>query len=640
MDFFTQQEKARDQSRNLVLMYGVGVLFICVAVAGLGALVALSTQNGERGPDMGAVGAAAGFGALLAAVTIGIGTLYRLGQLRSGGAGVAEALGGRLIDPATRDADERRVLNVVEEMAIASGVPVPPVYMLRNEPRVNAFAAGYSPGDAVIGVTKGCVKGLTRDELQGVIAHEFSHILNGDMRLNIRLIGLLYGILSITIVGRVVMRYAPEVIRSKDGMPVAAGMFVIGGVLLAIGGIGAFAAHLIQAAVSRQREFLADASAVQFTRNPGGIRDALRRIGGTPLRSKLRSPRAEESAHMFFGKSTSAGSFFGPAFATHPPLPKRIRAIDPSWDGSMLEPIVTAAELDRAASPETANRPPRPQPPVDKAAALIPLLALAGNLTEAHVEYARSLIQSIPAPLREAARSTYSARAVVAVLLLSDDKEVRGAQMAVIERAEPGLARTVAQLIPPDSAIRSKHRLPLLDMSLSALSGMTPAQHDAFRTMCRGLIDADNATSPFEWVTLRVLERHLDERFGQAKKPIVQYYNLKSLEREVSVLLSSFAYGTRGESELREAFKIGADALRLPGVQLLPRQECTLRGIEEAMDRLQTAAPQRKRELLTACALVAASDKTITTAESELLRAVGDVLGVPTPPLLPGQPVA
>jgi Zn-dependent protease with chaperone function len=208
-------------------------------------------------------------------------------------------------------------------MALAAGVPMPQVYVLDQDAGINAFAAGHSPEDAAIGITRGGMTLLTRDELQGVIGHEFSHLLNGDMRLNIRIMGVLFGIVCLTVIGRVLL-YA------RGGNRGRAPMLLLGVALLVIGALGVLFGRLIQAALSRQREMLADASAVQFTRNPAGLAGALRKIGRVGAR--IDSPHAGEVSHMFFENGLGKPVFGW--LATHPPLAERIRALDPGWDGS------------------------------------------------------------------------------------------------------------------------------------------------------------------------------------------------------------------------------------------------------------------------------------------------------------------
>ena len=349
-DFFARQDHARRQTLRLIVLFALSVAAIIIAiylVVAVGFSAAESTTHHvglpasmehyaavpHRGlwqPDL-FLGIAAG---TLLVVTLG--SLYKIAELSAGGETVALMMGGRAVDPQTTDLAERRLLNIVEEMALASGVPVPPVYVMDNEPSINAFAAGHQPGDAVVTVSAGACAYLSREELQGVMGHEFSHILNGDMRLNLRLIGVVNGILVLAILGYYLLairRPAPR--RSDRENNSGAAIFFLGLALVILGYLGVFFGNLIKAAISRQREFLADASAVQFTRYPGGIAGALKKIGGLEEGSHIRDAHAAEISHMFFGDAF-AGSFFR-LFATHPPLDERIRALEPDFDGNFPE---------------------------------------------------------------------------------------------------------------------------------------------------------------------------------------------------------------------------------------------------------------------------------------------------------------
>jgi Zn-dependent protease with chaperone function len=334
VNFFEHQDRARSSTRTLVLLFvaAIATLIIITTFLVVTVLSLTETQNGPSSVNFDVVTSD-----VFLLVTVGVlsvvvlGTLFRFAQLRGGGRSVAQGLGGRLLNVQTRDADERKVLNVVEEIAIASGTPVPEVYLI-EDPAINAFAAGFRPQDAVIGITRGSIQQLNRDELQGVIAHEFSHIFNGDMRLNIRLIGWLYGITVIGMIGYYMLRgsqYSYSMRNRKNGK---GSLMLLGLGFLVVGYGGTFFGNLIKAAVSRQREFLADASAVQFTRNPEGIGGALKKIGGYPGGTRLAAGNAAEISHMLFGEGLRSG-FFG-LFATHPSLDERIQRIDPSWIGS------------------------------------------------------------------------------------------------------------------------------------------------------------------------------------------------------------------------------------------------------------------------------------------------------------------
>jgi len=656
-DFFGRQETARKRTGLLVFLYICAVVLTCAAVAGLMTLVALyvgSKGPSNRGPDVMMLALFAGGGAVGAALLIAGGTAYRISELRGGGSSVALALGGRPIDQSTKDADERMVLNVVEEMAIASGVPVPPVYMMENERSINAFAAGYSPGDAVIGVTKGCVHGLTRDEFQGVMAHEFSHILNGDMRLNIRLIGVLGGIVLLSLAGYTLLRatYYGSLARSKDNKAAAA-IPILGIGLIIIGGIGSAFARLIQAAVSRQREFLADASAVQFTRNPDGIGDALRRIGGTP-KGYIENAHSREMSHLFFANAVYANSLFGASLASHPPLKKRIRAVLPTWDGTYLEP---RPQKEKARNKGKKSGPRQQLEDIMRermggaptgAAAALPLVALIGTAGLEHAGHARTLLDRMPCALKEAARDPYGCRAVVYALLMhwTDDDASLRRQLGILDaQGDTGVAALVRSLAKDVAPLDNDLRLPLVDLCLGSLSRLSEAQHTTFRTIAHKLAMADDELTTIEWALLRIVETHLDDRFGKAKPPSVKYYALGQLGPQISTMLGAIARsGNQEPGEAQRAFDAGATILArgsgkamVPDLAMPPATERTPAKLDAAITELRAVAPRIKAKLLEAAAVVVAHDHEVTPAEADLLRAFADLLGVPMPPLLPGQ---
>ncbi|MBK1859645.1 M48 family metallopeptidase, partial [Cerasicoccus arenae] len=337
MDFFAAQDDAHSRTKLLIVYFVLAVISIIASLYLLCMVFYSYSSTPENQPtrwvlwNLPTLAGVSGFVVLL----VGGASLSKIAQLKGGGGVVAKSVGGRKVDPGTRDPDERKLMNVVEEMAIASGTAVPEVYLLDKEDGINGFAAGYTPDDAAIAVTRGCVQRLSRDELQGVIAHEFSHILNGDMRMNIKLMGVLFGILLISIIGEGIMRAGfwgnVGARRDRDNKGNAIMLFGIG--VMIIGYVGVFFGRLIQSAISREREYLADASAVQFTRNPEGIGGALMRIGGAG--STVNHHHTSETAHFFFANALK--SSFGGAFATHPPLDVRIKRVMPNWDGKFLD---------------------------------------------------------------------------------------------------------------------------------------------------------------------------------------------------------------------------------------------------------------------------------------------------------------
>ncbi|MCX7677501.1 MAG: M48 family metallopeptidase, partial [Alteraurantiacibacter sp.] len=549
MDFFERQDKARRNTKWLVFYFVMAVVCIIGAVylACLLIFAGLSSQHHSRDGRAGVtlwnpqIFSCAVLGTLAVVVC---GSAYKMSELSTGGGAVARALGGRLVQPNTSDPDERKLLNVVEEMAIASGVPVPQVYVLDQEQGINAFAAGHTPSDAAIGVTRGCMRLLKRDELQGVIGHEFSHILNGDMRLNVRLIGMIFGILCLTVVGRIMLRTRGR----KNPLP------LLGLALILIGSVGVFFGRLIQAAVCRQREFLADASAVQFTRNPSGLSGALQKIGGLIYGSQLKTEHAAEASHLFFGNAM--GQAFLNAFATHPPLEERIRAIDPGWDGTF--PRVQAAGPDAdlvagagraAVAPQGTERMRakaslRPAaaglaPPLIRPQTVLPGL---GQPTPLHLRYAEELRNSFPDDLQSAARSPEGAVALIYALLLSPDAATRRAQIAGLqERTPPEVFERITALLPQMAVVATRARLPLVELALPALRMLRPEEFGRFTQTLQWLIESDRQIDLFEYMLQKVIVRHLMPHFAKARPPVTQYYTLNPLLPDCAVLLSALA---------------------------------------------------------------------------------------------------
>ena len=653
MDFFDRQDVARRKTGLLVVLFALATLSIIASVylVVAAAMVYATKEVDFWHPELLVVATVA-----TVAVIAG-GSLYKIAALRGGGSVVAASLDGKLIAQDTTDVTERKVLNVVEEMAIASGTPVPPVYMMQNEKGINAFAAGYTTNDAVIGVTRGCVEHLSRDELQGVIAHEFSHIFNGDMRLNIRLIGILNGILIIGMIGYFVMRTMFYTgggrRRGKDGGATLA-ILAIGVGLMIVGFLGTLFGNMIKAAVSRQREYLADASAVQFTRDPGAVAGALKKIGS--LGSSVGNPAAAEVSHMFFARAITSG--LNSMFSTHPPLKSRILRIDPGWEGTFPEfdprkppapsrqvkekqarrdgidvgEIVTGAAILASATAGASAKP-------GDTATAGGGVAQIGQPTPAHVEYAAQLLHGLPAPVAEAAREPYGARAVIYALLINREEDACGKQLQCLaDRADTGVEKLTHELLDPIQELDERARLPLLDLATPALRELSPSQYAAFRENVNVLVAADDKIDLFEWVLQRMILHHLEPQFGNPEPTRVQYHSLKPLVGQCAILLSAFSYaGHRDPAEAEAAFEQGKTRLGMPSLRLVDRERSGLADLDAALDVLNTASFKRKRELLEAGAACIRWDKQVTVHEAELLRGIADSLGCPMPPLLPGQ---
>ena len=511
MQFFEQQDQARGRTTLLVSLFFVAVLGLVVAAsAATHFVLALEHPPGE--PYTLAHLKLVGTAAIVTTAVIFFGSAYRLLQLRGGGVKVAETLGGTLVHPGTTDLLERRVINVVEEMAIAAGLPVPPVYLMAGETGINAFAAGWSPNDAVIGVTRGTLEGLSRDQLQGVIAHEFSHILNRDCALNMRLMGVLHGIVVISIIGRILIQMGTgsrhRTTSKSDG---AIQFAVVGAAIWLFGSLGVLLARIIQSAVSRQREFLADASAVQFTRNPEGIGGALATIGSQS--SVLSTPRGGETSHMLIGEPSQT-SFFG--LASHPPLFERIKRVLPQWDGefaTIATPPGSVIKALQSSSKETPNDEISGEEVVqDLLTGGVPTMGGgipgAGGMAEAVVgglilegaggqpaspqtaatspsqapplTRAAQLLSSIPQPLRAAAAEPFAARALIFAWLLDEDPSARATQLAILG-GDPALTDETERLhtfLPSSTSPHSCRS----STSPSELSQLSPSRRESAST--------------------------------------------------------------------------------------------------------------------------------------------------------------
>lgn len=612
MRFFAQQEHARRQTRKLVFLFALAVLAI---VAAVNAALALAWSWTQTGVVFGMRDWPRGFFATNTAVTLALiatGTLIEMFNLRDGGDAVAQMAGGRRVSPSSTDLLERRLLNVVEEMAIASGIAVPGVYLLDRETSINAFAAGYNPEQAVVAVTRGALARLTRDELQGVIAHEFSHILNGDMRLNIRLIGLLAGIQMIAGFGRHLVdfgRYgwSGRELQRKQGA-LRALLVLSGAAMLTVGYIGVVFGRLIKAAVSRQREFLADASAVQFTRQPDGIGNALRKIaglarGGQPG-SRITHPNAEQLSHLFLGAPVRA--LARGWLATHPPVEERLRRIY----GRYMAPL-DARELP---------------PPSVQATVLpdIPYQSTAFAPTPSVAADPALLPPAVDAALRQ----PYAACDLVHALLL-EQGEGRAAQLAVLT---PPQARMADHLAKEIAGLPSSARLPLLDLAMPALKELDAAGRQALLASVERLIAADRRMTLAEFAIRTVLARRLSARAG---RPVpVLYSELSAARASCRVLLSMVAHATSLPGATDAAARFAGGAARLPQAglssgDLMPIAEIGYAAVSEALERSHRLAPLAKPLLIKA--LLAAAGVPLTVQGADLLRAICAGLEAPVP---------
>lgn len=642
MNFFESQDRVRKKTTLLVVLFVLAVIAL-ILMTNLLVMFVFGFIDSQQLRDGGSLvrqmdwQTFAAVGAGVSAVVLA-GSLYKIMALSAGGKIVAESLGGQLIPRNTQDLKQRKLLNVVEEMAIASGTPAPPVYLLVNEPGINAFAAGFSPRDAVIGVTQGTIDHLNREQLQGVIAHEFSHIFNGDMRLNIRLMGALNGILILGMLGYYLLYSSSLTGRrrgnSKDGGAIIA--LAIG--LMAIGFAGTFFGALIKASVSRQREFLADASAVQFTRNPNGIAGALKRIGGLASGSIVENPGAPEVSHAFFAQGISG--FMQMLSATHPPLAKRILRIDPSWDGKFDSSDRPDAAQDGIQAGEASNM--TRQAVAKQVGTLAAGAAMAGAMAaidqigkpkQEAVDSARSLLSELSIAIKEAAREPHGARAIIYAMVLDHRQEVRARQLKQLQDyADPDVYALTLTLMPQMADLDIKFRLPLIDIAIPALKQLSPSQYQAFKKNLIALIEMDSRVDLLEWSLQKILFRHLDGQFFKLAPMTARYSDPASLGEEIQVVLSVLAHaGAENQGAAEEAFTASVQALESSGLALLAKDQLRISDLDLALVKLDQLKPLAKSRLLKACVASIWHDQRATAVEAELLRAFASVLDCPMP---------
>lgn len=629
MNFFEAQERARKSSRLLVWWFAlavIGVILVMYLFAVLALQWSQSNPNGVyEATEFSQLSWLDGDLFLGVSVVVGClitgGSLFKMSQLSAGGKVVAESLGGRAIAPNTRDLHERRLLNVVEEMAIASGVPIPEVWIMDDERAINAFAAGTDPANAVIGVTRGTLERLNRAELQGVVAHEFSHILNGDMKLNMRLMGWIFGLVMLSMVGRLIfqsVRHFRGSRNSKSGGVILA-VFVAGLVVWLVGSVGVLFARMIQAAISRQREFLADASAVQFTRLPDGIAGALKKIGGFSEHGRIMAPAATEARHMFF-----AGSSLNSVMATHPPLDQRIKAIDPRWNGKMLEAQILESDqefngtMGFAGQVEQIAASDRPE--------------IFGNDTRMDSHVGESILSGLVFEQDGQEFSKEHAKSLLLGLLVAANQE--GFQLAGnILRARGFDDLNIGSVMGWSEKMAQKssiEKLAMVDLSLVWLRRMDAQEARDFINLTQELIEADGQVEMFEFMLQQVIRRHVEIGTGMVPVPPIKFRKLAEIEAEMMNLLSAFGRVSGGEGVLGKAFQEYREHTGREPYQT----EVDLGHVAEALAKMDASTPLVKQQVLRLCSLVVMDDGKVDDLEMELLRATAEAMGAPIPPMV------
>ena len=640
MNFFDAQDQARRTSRRLVYVYLLATVLIVAGVTFVVSAALFYSTDAGYGVTFGTL--LRQQAPILVVIAVGTtlfilgATVYKTAVLSAGGGRVAADLGGTLVPPDVRDPLRRRLRNVVEEMAIAAGTPVPEIYVLEQESGINAFAAGYEPGDAAIAVTRGTLELLDRDELQGVIGHEFSHILNGDMRLNVRLMGVLFGIMALGLIGRMILRGGRHgaFIASRRGKG-AAVILVIGLGLAVLGGIGVLLARMIKASISRQREYLADASAVQFTRQTTGIANALKKIGGYGDHSYLQATDPEEVSHMLFG----TGSRMSGLFATHPPLTERIQALDPNFDPSEY-PEVDLRNRPAAVGNDEDRHAGIAEAVASTGAAQLPeaIGDMVGRPETAHIAHAAALRESVPELLYDAAHSSEMAYLLVIALILDRSGRVLPQQLSLAEQ-QLGRERTslIRQYFDALAKTGAEYRLPLMEIAFPALRRRPLPQLEYLVELAGGMIDVDGQIDVYEYCFYRILISNLEQASNPAQKRKRRKATREPVRQAAVDLLRAVAkYGHEDDAERKRAFEAGVSTFGKWGQQYAYEtdRKYTLDDLDESLDMLLALNGEGQQMLLKAVSEVVLSDHRLSLTEAELIRAICASLNCPLPPIL------
>ena len=639
MNFFEHQARAKRRTTLLVTYFVAAVLAIVGAVSGALFLMLWWASDGTLTLGDWWRSELFAFTVVVTLLMILAGSLRKLWQLRDGGTALAAMLGAREVTPEATGTDERRYRNVVEEMAIASGIPAPRTYVMDKEPAINAFVAGFRPTEAVVVITEGTLTELNRDELQGVIAHEFSHIFNADMNLNMRLMAVLSGILTIGRIGEFLLRSMSFRGRRRGSGSDARGhafILVLGLTLMVLGYVGLFFGRLIKAAISRQRELLADASSVQFTRNPAGIAGALIKIRNG-MGAQLGSVHAEDMSHMCFGQAVHYR--LQGMLATHPPVDERLRAIGPEW-------VARARVRQKSSAPEPAPGPAAPAgssgfsggggdsaAPADSPASPDSAPAPSekvGTVAAESVGYAVSLLSAIPDDIKAALRTPRPAQLMMFALAMDTDQPDR--ETISLLRLAPREMDQLATLGGQVKALGTRLRLPMIDLALPALKQLPQDQRDSFVSQLNALVLADQRLTLFEYVLTRILADHLGKKAERHQR--VRFRRYSQVENDIQLVFSVLVHASGAREEAAMALFSRTTAVLLPrGRTLLPLSHCGMSRLDQALGNLRALTPLLKGPLVDAMADLVLEDGKVQVAEAELLRAICTLLDCPVPPL-------
>lgn len=651
MDFFALQQKAQAQTKYLVFLFVVAVVLILLALNGIAYLAMnanvenpMTLTSWLEEPYWLTV-------TIVTSLLIFITSMFRSYQLRSTPDAIAKMVNATPVslhsNSIHQNAKEKRLINVVEEISIASGVPIPKIYIMKQEQGINAFVAGLETKNVTLVVTQGLLDNLTRDELQGVIAHEYSHIFHGDMRINVKLIGILAGILVIGQLGQLMLRLGSGSNNKKDGgLPIAA----IGLGLLCVGYIGLFFGRLIKAAISRQREFLADASAVQYTRNKEGICRALYKILLNQHGSLLVSDKAEEMSHLCFGESVKIG--FSGMLATHPPLGKRISAIDPRFDfankmkknsnndmwqkaqselhsnfASSNFSTQTSASSDISA-PDVASSGFEPNNIESNNIESNSVLNSVGSLTTEQISEAQLQLAEVPPELLAIARAeSIDADEKDFILGLLIANQENAADYSIIQERNYELEKIIIPLSKKLSNISFKKQHLLFEIALARLEEKDEKDNREFINLLSRIVNKDDAISLSEFMIYASCARRTfkpDDEDNQVSR-------FKKIEPQIGNFIALlFLQSEHSFSEKQLEY---VKVLRLLGLKerKLGDFNFSVQELGRDLNQIGKLHPLLKKDFIQLSLDIIQNDGIISQKEYEIIRLLGEYLDCPFP---------
>ena len=680
--FFERQETQRKYTGWLVGAF-VAAMLLVVLVINLVVIFGLGASPAEVWRHEPSVVV---WITVIALGTMLIASWHRSSQMREGGPAVARALGGVQVNANDGDLKRQRLVNIVEEMAIAARIRKPQVFVLPDEAGINAFAAGYSPDEAAVAVTQGALDAFDRDQLQAVIGHEFSHILNGDMKINMRLTAWIFGLCVIADVARRFMN------KRGGGKSAARIKLIAFGVFLA-GSAGAFAGRLLQAAVSRRREHLADASAVQFTRNPQALQSAFIVMAASASGTRLEHEHAIGVSHMFFAGSSPAWitKFNASWFATHPPLEERVRAIDARVTPLKFRSLVSEERrkiVARTAAATAAAPAAEPTAEGDvasessKALQFSPVAAMAAPLP-ATASRARAPAGAAAAPATSSADGDMhltlekpilaetlptgvrmvAGRALPPDVLrnrLSQDQQaaignfvarvessgiaVQATFVATMLASEPAKWRTQLTRLAPLLGIElfketqaqvarvgelaPSSRLPLLVDLFSLLDNMQPADRKRLRAIARAFAPTVATGDMLRFSLTRMIEKRLAKAKDEAAPVPLHEQAPMVCELYAALAQCRFGAGKQGQN----AYRAGLMGM-LPPTKWAPysEQPITPVALDAALAAVAQIHPTGRRSLSEGMARVIAVGGRLTVPQVDLLRGICMVVDCPVP---------